>query len=94
MYVEYDNVPGACGVQVVYGFEENDEGWSSDKLEEVEGGGAGWLCSGFNYNESSNEAFKYLSEKYKLVYRTPDRLNSNSGNMFFFAVFDTTQGSA
>jgi hypothetical protein len=89
MLVDCDTLVGGCGVNNVYAY---DDAWDNEtELEYVDGGGAGWLIASFNYNSASNEVWAYLSNKYKVVFRTPDRMNSNSGNMFFFAVFDTTQ---
>jgi hypothetical protein len=89
MLVDCDTLVGGCGVNNVYAY---DDAWDNvTELEDVEGGGAGWLVASFNFSEPSKEVWAYLSDKYKVVYKTPTRPNTNSGNMFFFAVFDTTQ---
>ncbi len=101
MRADIESVVGACGVSVIYNFGDNDWGTNLDILhndpgedeefdpDDCVGGGAGWCCAGFNYTEKSNKMWDYLNKRFKLVYRTPDRINVNSGNNFFFAIFDT-----
>jgi hypothetical protein len=92
VYGQTTTVDGACGVGLVYDFGHSTYYARYDPTTKNQGG-AGWMCAGFIENDSlSDEMFKQLSDKYNLVYRTPTRINVNSGNPFYFAVFDT-QGS-
>lgn len=90
MLADFEVPSGTCGVGYVFNFEEYDTtGWSIDILKGTQGG-CGWLMAGFvTRNKKCREAFKLLSSKYKLVYRSPTRKNVNSGNFFYFCIFDT-----
>lgn len=88
----HDTISGACGVGVVYDFRLINEEYFHGKgnLTLFNKGGANWLTAGFILgNETSDIAFKELSDKYKLVFKTSVRKNKNSGNRFYFCVFDT-----
>jgi hypothetical protein len=57
-------------------------------------GWGGWLTAGFiEGDDVCDQAFKEMSKKFKLVYRTPTRVNVNSKNPFYFCVFDTTEAN-
>jgi len=93
--VVHDTVEGACGVGVISCFEETNGKmtyWveTPKSATACNKGGAGWICAGFVENdELSERVFQQMFNKYKLVFKTPTRLNKNSGNPFYFAVFDT-----
>ena len=94
--VGHSTVEGACGVGVVFCFEDTGvrkkDYWGSYYRSAVHqnNGGAGWVCAGFVENDPlSDEVFQQMFNKYKLVFKTPTRLNKNSSNPFYFAVFDT-----
>lgn len=88
MYGEFSTVAGACGVGVIHNFGTSN--YYSAEATSRNPGGAGWLCAGFIYkNKMCDQMFKELNDKYKLVFQTPVRTNINSGNEFYFAVFDT-----
>lgn len=88
IYAEFDTISGACGVGVVHEFDESNEDWM-EPITKGTRGGAGWLSAGFVVGSTlCDEAFALLSAKYKLVYQTPPRINKNSGNVFYFAIFD------
>lgn len=82
------SVVGACGVGVVYDFHKHRD-TAAPLVSQIRGGGAGWLAVGFIDDRNSKEAYEELCEAHKLVYQTPVRRNTNSGNDFFFAIFDT-----
>lgn len=90
IYVEHDVVAGACGIGVVSEFDYDDDGrWSNDNLLKGTKGGTGYLCAGFIKDDLiCDEVFTQLSKKYKVVFVSECRKNVNSGNMFYFAVFD------
>lgn len=82
----HDTIEGACGVGVVHDF--NRHTWG-DRLGSENYAGAGWVCAGFIDDELCKDAYDELNRKYTLVYQTPTRINENSGNDFFFAIWDT-----
>ena len=55
---------------------------------------AGWLFCTFALNKNpiseadQKLAYEWFSDHLKLVYQSPVRVNRNTGNNFFFAVFD------
>ena len=84
----FETVTGACGVGVAYYFGDTD--YSDYEIAGQNPGGAGWLCAGFIKDDKiCDKAFGELADKYKVVFITPPRKNVNSGNDFYFAVFDT-----
>lgn len=51
-------------------------------------GGCGFSGTGFIANELCKEAYEYMCSTFRLVFQTPVRRNNNSGNLFFYAMFD------
>ena len=62
---------------------------------------AGWLFASFaiqedflhtsediQWNKDQKKAFEWLSKRFPIVFKSEVRENKNSGNDFFFAVFD------
>lgn len=83
-----DILRGGCGVSVLYDFCERSNGITVDPTEDVLPGGAGFITAGFIYgNELSNDMFDSLSSRYDVLFVSPVRLNRNSQNQFYFAVF-------
>lgn len=81
-----DTVPGACGMGVLYDF-----GYGSEISQIVNPGGIGYVCAGFRSDISADmKTFAEMEKRGPCVYRTPILKNVNSGNNFFFAVFDWT----
>lgn len=90
VHVEAMTLPGGCGVEYARHFDRNP--WSeSQAITELNGGGCGWLAAAFTYTPISQDAYLLMSKKYKLVFRTPDRVNTNSGNAFYFCIFDARE---
>jgi hypothetical protein len=91
IYAYHSVIEGACGVGVVADFDEDADGWAGDSSTILSGtrGGTGLLCAGFIHkDEVCDKAFAQLSKKYKLLFKSTVRKNVNSGNKFYFAVFD------
>lgn len=91
LVAEEDTLPGSCGVGIIYEFELEDEEniydiFDDERFSSV--GGAGWTTAGFIDNEDCKDVWRYLTKRFKVAYTTPIRTNTNSGNKFFFAVFD------
>ncbi len=83
-----DTLVGTCGVGVLYNFAVG--GWGTP-LGEATDSGCGWYVAGFVDTDTCKQAYEELCEKYTLVYQSPVRLNINSGNDFFFCIFDAGQ---
>lgn len=77
-------VDGTCGVGVLYDY---NKGWGPEIGYSSESG-CGWYVAGFIDNDTCKAAYEEMCEKYTLVYQSPIRRNKNSGNMFFFCIFD------
>lgn len=84
------NLPGTCGVAVNYGFQngagsrENSIGMQRYWRER----GTGFVIAGFINNSNCRKQYEKLADKYPIVYQSPVRRNRNSGNDFFFIIFD------
>ena len=91
-----DTLAGACGISCIGGFEESDGdrndwyGPQDDDFITYRGhlGGADWTSAGFIDNDECKAAYAILKKQYKIVLQSPVRINRNSGNSFFFAVYD------
>lgn len=83
-------VCGACGVGVFYEFEYNSDRWSGDPIENLRTrGGCGWTVAGFIKGDRlCDRMYKALSKRWKILYESPVKLNINSGNEFYFVVFE------
>lgn len=93
IYSVMSTVEGACGVGVASEFSDGDSPrrWGDTYVPITLGtpGGCGWICAGFIYGDiTCDKAFKEMSQAYKLVYVTEPRININSDNLFYFAIFD------
>ena len=86
MKVYSDTLSGTCGVSVLYEF-----GYGAHISKLTPGGGVGLVCAGFIEDEMSERAFKEMEKRGPCVYKSPVRKNRNSGNNFFFAVFDWSE---
>lgn len=51
-------------------------------------GGCGFSGTGFIPTKVSKDSYEYMCKTFRLVFQTPVRKNKNSGNMFFYAMFD------
>jgi len=91
MRVYEETVTGACGISVLYEF-----GYGKEVSDILIGGGIGLVCAGFiDGNETSDKVFNEMQKRGQLLFKSPVRKNRNSGNMFYFAVFDwSAEGTA
>jgi hypothetical protein len=90
-----DSLSGACGIGLFADFEKVElrkNSWykPTPLKDEKNHGGSGWAISGFIDNEDCREAYDTLKEKYGILYQSPVRMNANSGNEFFFCLYDST----
>lgn len=83
-----ETLPGSCGVEILYDFKTPQYSTSNELKSHITQGGAGFICAGFIENhEYSDEMFQQMSDKYDVLFVSPVRLNRNSENQFYFAVF-------
>lgn len=91
MFVRFNNTVGtACGVGVVGNFlTTNSYAIDTPIKSVIPKGGCGWVLASFT--PQFKEAYEELCERWGApVYQSPVRKNKNSGNKFFFAIWDTT----
>lgn len=91
IYCDKDSVIHSCGLEVVGDFGTDCDG-PCDRyipLEDLQFGHTGFFVAGFIEDDICKEAYKILSKKHKIVYQSPVRRNMNSGNMFYFVIFDS-----
>lgn len=93
-------LPGACGVNHLSGFvyrerrvRKSKNDWWSDTaypVEQLQRGGCDWVSAGFINDFRCRKAYEALTAKYGApVFQTPVRMNRNSLNRFFYAMWDT-----
>lgn len=82
---------GTCGVLVAHYFGITNTYANQSELPVLSNLklSAGWVIAGFIHNQYCKKAYEQWSEKYNIVYQSPVRKNRNSGNQFFFVIFDT-----
>jgi len=88
---EIHTVEGACGMGVAHDF-RSDEAlpYYREELSKAKNdGGTGFICAGFREGDDLDEGvFALMEDRGPCVFRTETKLNKNSGNRFYFAVFD------
>ena len=89
--VREETLAGTCGVSLFYAF--NDY-WNTGNIPSIiPGGGTGIVCAGFRHkHEVDDKVFEEMCKHGKLLFKTRVRKNRNSGNKFYFAVFDYAKG--
>ena len=88
VYARLDTVSGACGIGVFDDFSRLT-GWGYDIAKSTHEGGAGWLVVGYIDTDICKEAYEILKKRFPIVFESPKRKNVNSGNEFFFVIYDT-----
>lgn len=95
LYGEIARVHGSCGLGVLYSFKHlnsreypNHHASLENNLENNPGG-CGFLTAAFIDNSYCKEMFLLLKSKFPILYQSEIRHNTNSGNNFFFCIFDT-----
>ncbi len=92
MKVQAEIVSGACGIGVLYEFASDFYHYGNPVKDVVNPGGTGYICAGFVHgNELSDKVFAEMEKRGPCVFKTDVRENVNSGNEFYFAVFDWAQ---
>jgi hypothetical protein len=76
-----ESLPNCCGVQDV-------GGWAhTAHLRPMIQSGTGLFTATFINDEISREAYEGLCKEHKLLYQSPVKANSRSGNRLFLCVF-------
>lgn len=93
MYCLTNIAPATCGVGVLSHFRNSNNQWDDFELiPRGAHGGAGWDIAGFINTKECQEAFQFLCKHRKVILQSPVRTNQNSGNKFFFCVYDRKRG--
>lgn len=86
-----DSLVGGCGVTVFSDF-SNEDHWGEKNMvvddidkDEI---GAGWGIACFIDEDACREAYNDIASKYNIIFQSPVRTNRNTGNPFFFIIFD------
>ena len=89
--VDEETLPGTCGVSLFYAF---NDFWDTDNISDIiPCGGTGIVCAGFRHkHELDDKVFAEMCKYGKLLFKTRVRKNRNSGNKFYFTVFDYAKG--
>jgi hypothetical protein len=82
-----DIFSGTCGLGILYDFERNGR-WGTPIGQNPGEAGCGWYVAGFIDTPLCKEVYEKCCESFTLIYQSPVRINRNSGNEFFFCVFD------
>lgn len=92
---------GACGIGNMYDFKRIDlstfqrsdaghyERYYTKENTSKHAGGCGFLSVAFIDDDMCRDMYRQLKEWYPILYQSPIRFNVNSGNNFFFCIFDT-----
>lgn len=83
--------PGTCGLDVIYAFnrQTGDVARFGREISQLQIRGAGFSVAGFLNTRICRQVYLELSKKFKAVYQSPVRINRNTGNDFFFVIYDT-----
>lgn len=82
---------GTCGVGLLSGFVD-DNYYPRDYLTPSKvavSGGCGWQIAGFINDSVRKQVYEEFKKRFKIVMQSPVRVNKNSGNKFFFIVYDS-----
>jgi hypothetical protein len=85
MKAEITQIEGTCGLNVVYHYGSK---YSWYNLEDLNVDGTGFVVFGFINNSICKEMYREMKQHFTVVYQSPVRVNSNSGNKFFFVIAD------
>jgi hypothetical protein len=95
---QQDGLIGGCGVSTVYNFRaytsRDEVHWSYKEISKlIPSAGCGWVIVAFVAGDPlSEQAYELCKQRGPVVYQSPVRVNKNSENDFYFAVFDWSDG--
>ena len=90
MRAEKTEYYGACGLSLFYDFTYEGT-WNNHSIKNIPGGAAGYSFAAFIPTAACRRAYEEFSERFPIVFQSEVRLNTNSGNQFFFCVYDTSK---
>lgn len=85
MNCEYSPLPGGCGVNNYAFF---DKYYADSDIHTVPSGAASLAVASFIDTVVCRKAYTILASRFKIAYQSSVRKNKNSGNDFFFVVYD------
>lgn len=88
---ETGTVDSACGIGWIGYFVNGHQSDDYPLIEIEPSGGAKFTVVGFINTNQCKEAYRILAERFKILYQSPVRVNENTGNRFFFVVYDTKE---
>lgn len=95
---ECTEMPYGCGVHCVGAFTATEPAWwRATSLDRVrlsnmdldEPMGTGYAIAAFINDEVCQEAYQVIKDTFPIVFQSEVRVNENTGNKFFFIVYDT-----
>lgn len=100
---DMSNQVGACGIGNLHSFKRYDlskmvaleaknyKEYYSDQSKKIHemSGGCGFMSAAFIDTPECKEMYKLLKDKFPILYTSEIRFNTNSGNNFFFCIYDT-----
>lgn len=87
---EAEPVWGSCGITHFDNFELFEHAYKAYTVRNKKyKKGAGFALAGFVNDEACRMAYHIMAKRFKLMFQSPVRVNSNTGNRFFFCVYDT-----
>lgn len=89
VYSQFDSFPNTCGVGCEYEFTRtaSSDNWNPTGGLGTKFGGIGYNVAGFIHTAVCHDAYEEIKRKCDIVYQSPVKYNSNSGNQFFFIVY-------
>lgn len=93
MIVLTETIQGNCGISYIYDI-MYDFGYTNYPYQKLDKnikfpGGCGWQIAGFIDTKQCKDAYDKLKTFAEIVYQAPVRVNRNSGNKFFFVLYNT-----
>lgn len=80
---------GTCGVGLFWGFQTYDNYYGRPLTKNAPPvGGCGWNIAGFINDNDRKSVYEEMKATYKIVQQSPVRRNRNSGNNFFYVMYD------
>lgn len=87
-------IAGSCGVGMVFDYRicKDSDYWNISLEKYQTEGGCGWVFAAFiEGDETCEQAYEIMKNKWKIMYQSPIKLNINSGNNFFFCIFEVPE---
>lgn len=86
IYMGSTELDWGCGVKVVGSFARYGYSYNTFRPAHLYSG-TGFFISSFINNSICKEAYEIIKKEFKIVYKSPVKVNTNSDNEFFFVVY-------